>query len=108
MGISGAAGEAAKAELQAALLAPVDEDDEVEPHPPSSGDHGGIIEQMAHQRKTRQAQKKKARGVHLLMREEVKYGQGRLRSTHNLTGAMEKPWATVSGRYKVRAGDRTG
>lgn len=108
MGISGAAGEAAKAELQAALLAPVDEDDEVEPPPPSSGDHGGIIEQMAHQRKTRQAQKKKARGVHLLMREEVKYGQGRLRSTHNLTGAMEKPWATVSGRYKVRAGDRTG
>jgi len=44
----------------------------------------------------------------LLMREPIKYGEGRLRSTHNLTGAIENPWSTIGGRFAVKSGDRTG
>ena len=39
---------------------------------------------------------------------EVKYGKGRLRSTHNLRGKITEPWTTVQHNYAVKSGDRTG
>ncbi len=42
-----------------------------------------------------------------LQKKEVKYGQGRLTSSHNLTGRLEEPWTTVGGRYTTLPGDRT-
>ncbi|RYH26239.1 ankyrin repeat domain-containing protein [archaeon] len=42
-----------------------------------------------------------------LAQKEVKYGQGRLTSSHNLTGKIEEPWTIVGGRYAPLPGDRT-
>ncbi len=42
-----------------------------------------------------------------LQKEEVKYGAGRITSTHNCIGKIEEPWITVGARYKTVAGDRT-
>lgn len=104
LGINGGKADTAKAELAAALLAPVDEEVHEEDILPG----GGIIDELARKRRERDKRKKKARGAHLLMRSPIKYGVGRLLSTHNLTGAIEAPWATVTGRHKIKAGDRTG
>jgi len=106
LGLSGDKGDAARAELAQSLLAPVDEDKEDEDDDPAlRGD--GIIEQNIRRRKERERQKKRARGAHLLARQPIKYGKGRLESTHNLKGAIESPWSTTSGRFKPRSGDRT-
>jgi len=107
LGLSGDKGDAARAELAQSLLAPVNEDkeDEAEDDPALRGD--GIIEQNIRRRKERERQKKRARGAHLLARQPIKYGKGRLQSTHNLKGAIESPWSTTSGRFKPRSGDRT-
>jgi hypothetical protein len=107
LGLSGDKGDAARAELAQSLLAPVDEDkeDEAEDDPALRGD--GIIEQNIRRRRERERQKKRARGAHLLARQPIKYGKGRLQSTHNLKGAIESPWSTTSGRFKPRSGDRT-
>jgi hypothetical protein len=43
-----------------------------------------------------------------LQKEVVKYGAGRITSTHNTVGKIEEPWNTVQGRYAVLPGDRTG
>lgn len=104
LGISGEAGDAAKNELMQSLLAPVDEDEGAESMPPPEG----LLEEGAHRRKMKARQLKAIRGIHLLRRPEVVYGTGRLISTHNLTGHIEEPWSLTSGRYNVKAGDRSG
>ena len=104
LGIAGEAEHAAKQELMKSLLAPVDEDDKDDAT--FVGD--GLIEEQAHKRKMKAKQQKKMRGVHLLMKKEIKYGAGRLRSSHNLTGKIEPPWSAVSGRFAVKPGDRSG
>lgn len=104
LGIGGAAGDAAKNELMQSLLAPVDEDEGIEAMPPP----GGLLEEGAHKRKMKARQLKAVRGLHLLKKPEVVYGTGRLRSTHNLTGHIEEPWSLTTGRFAVKAGDRSG
>lgn len=47
-----------------------------------------------------------SRQSHLKTR-EVKYGKGRLTSTHNSTGPIVEPWEYVSHSYATVAGDRT-
>lgn len=42
-----------------------------------------------------------------LEKPQVKYGEGRLTSTHNLKGTLESPWSTIRGRHKTLPGDRT-
>jgi len=42
-----------------------------------------------------------------LKKREVKYGKGRLTSTHNSTGTIVEPWEHVSHSYSTLPGDRT-
>lgn len=59
------------------------------------------------QRKRMETEKTQVVSKLFLYKEQVKYGQGRLTSSHNLKGKIEEPWETVGGRYVTRAGDRT-
>ena len=42
-----------------------------------------------------------------LSKPKITYGEGRLTSSHNLTGKLEEPWVFVDGAHKNRVGDRT-
>eukprot|EP00981_Chlorochromonas_danica_P013797 scaffold6860_cov155-Ochromonas_danica.AAC.1 len=59
------------------------------------------------QRRRNEAERKQSIARMFLQKEEIKYGQGRLTSSHNLKGKLEDPWSTVGGRYAPRPGDRT-
>jgi len=37
----------------------------------------------------------------------VKYGTGRITSSHNMHGKIEEPWSVVTGKYQTATGDRT-
>lgn len=62
---------------------------------------------VSRQRRRIVAEKVQSLNRMFLQKEVVKYGQGRLTSSHNMTGKIEEPWTTVGGRYATRAGDRT-
>lgn len=42
-----------------------------------------------------------------LQKPEIRYGTGRISSTHNSKGKIEEPWSIIRGRYQTVPGDRT-
>ena len=58
-------------------------------------------------RRKMMAEKEVAMRKLFLQKETVKYGEGRITSTHNCKGKIEEPWVTTKGRYSTTAGDRT-
>lgn len=100
LGLHGASGEAAMQDLQQQLM---DEASGIENKPT---EEQSLISESSSKHKA----KKDALKRRMLMRSgktDVKYGLNRVTSTHMSKGTIEAPWTTASGRYKVRAGDRT-
>mmetsp|Transcript_24785 Transcript_24785/g.41291 ORF Transcript_24785/g.41291 Transcript_24785/m.41291 type:complete len:904 (-) Transcript_24785:1746-4457(-) len=75
-----------------------------------AGGAGGVdgVDTASSQLQRKQdAERRVAMRKMFLKKEEVKYGEGRIITTHNSKGKLEEPWTTTGGRYKTRPGDRT-
>lgn len=59
------------------------------------------------QRRRLAAGRQRAISQLFLSDQTVKYGEGRLQSSHRMKAPVEEPWSTVGGRYHTLDGDRT-
>lgn len=65
------------------------------------------VEAMSHAKRRAAAQRQRALRKLFLADNKVKYGEGRLLSTHHMKGKLAEPWSTVDFTYHTLPGDRT-
>lgn len=70
----------------------------------NDGDDGAVLSQ---QKRRAEASKQRALRKLFLADTKVKYGDGRLLSSHHMKGKLQEPWSTIDDKYKTLPGDRT-
>lgn len=70
------------------------------------GDDNNSVE-VSQAKRRAAAQRQRALRKLFLSDTKVKYGEGRLLSSHHMRGKLPEPWTSVDDKYKTVAGDRT-
>lgn len=99
--------EAARAELEAAIALNESQDDTEKNDTVEFGENSLFSATTSNYKERAAVARQLALDNVFLKKETVKYGEGRVTTTHNMKGKIEEPWTIIGGRYNSLPGDRT-